>query len=88
MKARLGDIRRAIREEYLRGVPEFVLRQATEKYVEEVRQHIMKFILTSKSDTGIDQRAAMAAANEVLEELNEEAFNLLEEKLWAFLRKV
>lgn len=88
MRARLGEVRQLITEEYLRGVPEFVLRQTTEKYVEEVRRHILKFILAQKSDTGIDQRAAMAAANEVLEELNEEAFDLLEDKLWSFLRRV
>lgn len=88
MKARLGDVRKVIREEYLRGVPEFVLRQATEKYVEEIRRHILKFILTNKSDTGIDQRAAVAAANDVLETFEEKANDLLEDQLWSFLRRV
>ncbi len=88
MKARLGDVRNVIQEEYLRGVPEFILRQATERYVEEIRRHILKFILTSKSDTGIDQRAAVAAANDVLEQFEEKANDLLEDQLWSFLRRV
>jgi hypothetical protein len=88
MKTSLGNIRELIREEYLRGVPEFVLRQATQKYVEEIRTHVFKFILANKSQTGPDQRAAIAAANVVLEELEEKANDLLEDQLWSFLKQV
>jgi hypothetical protein len=88
MKVRLGDLRKAIHEEYLRGVPEFVLRQATEKYVDEVRQHIFRFILANKSGTEVDQRQAIAAANEILEQLEEKANDLLEDQLYQFIRRV
>lgn len=88
MRVRVGDLRKAIREEYLRGVPEFVLRQATEKYVQEIRQHIFRFILANKSAVEVDQRAAIAAANEVLEELEQKANDLLEDQLYQFIRKV
>lgn len=88
MKARLGDVRKAIREEYLRGVPEFALRQATRSYVEEVRQHVKRFVLMNKSQTTADQRYTIDLANQVLEELEEETFNLLEDKLWQFVRQV
>lgn len=88
MKVRLGDVRQLIREEFLRGIPEFVLRQATERYVDEIRQHINKFITVNKSENGIDQQNAMEAANSVLEDLQEESFNLLNDKLWTFIQQV
>jgi hypothetical protein len=88
MKVRIGDIRQMIHEEYLRGVPEYALRTATEKYVDEIRQHVFRFILANKSATGQDQRAAIAAANEVLEELEEKANDLLEDSLYRFIRQV
>lgn len=88
MKVRVGDLRKAIREEYLRGVPEFVLRQATTKYVEEIRQQLFRFILANKSNTGPDQREAIAAANTVLEDLEQKANDLLEDQLYQFIRRV
>lgn len=88
MKVRVGDLRKMIREEYLRGVPEYVLRQATEKYVDEIRQHIFRFILANKSATEIDQKGAIDAANEVLAELEEKANDLLEDSLFQFVRQV
>ena len=88
MKVRVGDLRKVIREEYLRGIPEFVLRQATTKYVDEIRQQMFRFILANKSTTGVDQRQAIAAANEVLEELESKANDLLEDQLYQFVRRV
>lgn len=88
MKVRVGDLRKTIREEYLRGVPEFVLRQATTKYVEEIRQQIFRFILANKSNTGPDQREAIAACNVVLEDLEQKANDLLEDQLYQFIRRV
>lgn len=88
MKVRVGDLRQMIREEYLRGVPEYVLREATQKYVNEIRQHIFRFIMAQKSQTEIDQKAAIAAANEVLAELEEKANGLLEDSLFQFVRQV
>jgi hypothetical protein len=88
LKVRLGDLKQVIREEYLRGVPEFVLRQATTKYVDEIRKHIFQFILANKSTTGVDQRESFAAANQVLEDLEEKANDLLEDQLFQFIRSV
>lgn len=88
MKVRVGDLRKMIREEYLRGVPEFALRQATTKYVAEIRQQIFRFILANKSQTEVDQRAAMQAADQVLTELEEKANDLLEDMLYQFVRQV
>jgi len=88
MKMTIDELRSLIREEYLQGVPEFVLRQATERYVDEIRQHIKRFIVVSKSRDATQQRESMTVANKVLEELEEEVHELLEAKLYQFVRQV
>ncbi len=88
MKLKVKDLRKTINEEFLRGIPEFILRQATSKYVDEVRQHIFRFILENKSVSKIEQRQSIAAANEVLEELEVKANELLEEQLFQFIKQV
>ena len=88
MRLRAGQLRRVIREEFLRGVPDWALRQASKDFTEEVRQYLKKFILMNKSETPADQREALAAANDVLDDLEEEAYELLSDKLYQFSRRV
>lgn len=83
----MSELRDLIREEYLTGVPEFALRQATKKYVDEVRRQIFKSILASKSHNAVDQRAAIATANQVVDELEEKVNELMDEQLWNFLQR-
>jgi hypothetical protein len=86
MKVRLGDLRHLVREEFLRGVPEFALREATRKYVEEVRQHVQRHIAATKR-TPVETREAIASANEVLHKFEEDANELLEGALWQYVQK-
>lgn len=88
MRVRLGDVRRTIREEFMRGVPEWALRQAVKEYVERIRQHVKTFVLANKSITSVGQREAIAVGNDVLDELEEETYDLLEDKLFQFVRRV
>jgi len=88
MKLKVKDLRKTISEEFLRGIPEFMLRQATTKYVDEIRQHVFKFILENKSTSKIEQRQSIAAANEVLKDLEDKANELLEEQLFQFIKQV
>jgi len=88
MKMRVDELRGVIREEYLRGVPEFVLRTATKKYVDEIRQHVARYIMANKSNTSADRREAIAAADDVLEDLESKVNDLLEDQLFAFARRV
>ena len=88
MKLTQEQLRELIKEEYLRGVPEYILRQATTKYVDDIRKQLFKYIMSNKSLTGQSQREALSAANEVLEDLEEKANDLLEEQLFEFMRKV
>ena len=82
----MGELRAVIREEMLRGVPEFVLRQATSRYVEEIRKNIFKHILLKKSFTEEQRREALIDAKITLEELEDELNDVLEDKLYSFTR--
>lgn len=86
MRVTLGELRAVIREEMLRGVPEFVLRQATTRYVEEIRKNIFKHILLKKSFTEEQRREALIDAKITLEELEDELNDVLEDKLYSFTR--
>jgi hypothetical protein len=88
MKMRIDELRSVIHEEMLRGIPEFVLRNVTKKYVDEVRQHVKRYIMINKSNTPADRREAIAAADSVLDDLEEKMNNLLEDQLYAFTRQV
>ena len=77
-----------VSEEYLRGVQEFEFREATTKYVDDIRKKIFRFIQANKSNTEVDTRQAQAAANEVLKDLEEKANDLLEDQLYQFIRRV
>ena len=86
MEINVTEIKRVIREEMLRGVPEFVLRQATIRYVEEIRKNIFKHILLKKSFTEEQRREALNDASITLEELEDELNDVLEDKLYSFPR--
>lgn len=86
MKIKLGDLRNVIREEYMRGVPEFVLQELTHTYVESVRKHIQKHIqMTQKSPA--ESREAIRIANETLKTLEDKANQLLEDSLWQYVQR-
>jgi hypothetical protein len=88
MKTTVGQLKNLINEEYLKGVPEFLLQQATEKYVAELRQHIKRYILVHKSESTADQREALAAADKVLYDLEEKTNKLMEDALFEWLRQI
>lgn len=89
MKLPLKRIRELIREEVLRGVPDFVLRQAANRFVGEIRQHMLKYISQIASDsTPGDRTNRLQAMNRTLIELEHEIHELLEEKLMDYLCQV
>lgn len=87
MKITVKQLKQVIREEYIRGVPEFVLRQATEKYVKEIRNQLFKHILLDRSKTQVEQKRAVSAANEALDQFENDTNASLEDVLWSFLQK-
>ncbi len=88
MKMTVDELRKIVREEYLRGVPEFVFREATKKYVDDVRKHVKTFILQNKSNDFIAQREAIDTMNDIMEKLEEEVNALLEDKLFTYVQNV
>jgi hypothetical protein len=88
VKTTVGELKRLLREEYLHGVPEWQLRQDTSEYVDKVRDRVKRYILINKSETGVDQREAIAAMNDVLDELEDKLYAVLEDGLYNFVRRV
>lgn len=86
MKVRLSEIRKLVQEEYLRGVPEFLLRDITKRYMESLRALMSRHIESTTKDSS-EARIAMDAANETLKSLEENVNQLLEDHLWEFVQK-
>lgn len=86
MKVKLGDVRKLVREEYLRGVPEFLLRDLTSRYMESLRNIVERHIQSTSKDP-IQMREKIEVANETLKDLEEGINRLVEEKLWSFTQR-
>jgi hypothetical protein len=83
------ELRDIIREEMMRGLPDFVLREATGEFIERLRGHLKRFVTSQPGNsTPQARREAYAAANRTLEELETEVHELLQEKLFTFLQTV
>jgi len=92
MKLKISDVRRAVKEvlneDYLHGVPEWQLRGDTTDFVNIIRKRIEKFILLNKSENGEDQRQAIKAMNDVCDELETKVYDVLDDQLFNFTRRV
>jgi hypothetical protein len=81
-------LRKIIREEFMRGIPDFALKQATEEFVDEIRRNMKRYILTNKSSNKQEQKHAFHAAEESLKSLEKKVNDLLDEHLYMFIRDV
>lgn len=81
----VGEFKQLIREEYMRGMQEFAVRTAAEKYAKEILQHIQRHVVLI-STTPSAQRNAMNVAHEVVDEMIEDVIELTKEKLWKYLQ--
>jgi hypothetical protein len=88
VKITVGELRHLIKEEYLHGVPEWALRQDTTDFVDRLKQRIKGYIMLQKSENPNDQREAIAAMNDVCEDLEEKVYDVLEDALFNFTRRV
>ena len=88
MKVKVGDLRHLIKEEYLNGVPEWQLREDTATYVNQIRDRIKQYIMLNKSNNGADQREAIRAMNDVCDEMELKLYDVLEDSLFNFVRRV
>ena len=72
--------------EDMRGVPEFVLREATRKFIDEIKQHIKKHVLMTSNSSAIE-REAFEDLNDKMNELEKEVNQLMEESLWMWTQR-
>lgn len=86
MNVSLSLVRQLIKEELLQGVPQFVIRSASETLVEALRNHIKKQIFSTKKE-GAAQRHAIAEANVVLEKLESDVNELVKQALWQYIQR-
>jgi hypothetical protein len=77
--------RKSLREDYARGIPDFVIVQIARDSSDSLRQHILRHIQQTNSNTEEYHRKVSAAA-EVLTKLEVDMKEMLEEKLSDFLR--
>lgn len=81
MKVRLGELRKIVREEYMRGVPDYILRDLSHKFIDGVRMHVSRYIAATQKDP-ISARRATDLTNKTLKELEDLVNQALEDKLW------
>lgn len=81
-----NEVRTVLSEDYARGIPDFALSQVSSDAVEGLKRHLKRHIQQVASDPA-RQRVMLAAANEVLEDLDVEIKKLLEDKLLSFIRR-
>jgi len=81
------EVESVLKEDYARGIPNFVLSQIASETTETLKMHLKRHIVQVASSPP-KQREMYAAANESLKEFEKELKELLEEKLSFFLRNV
>jgi len=85
INVKTGTVRRIIREEFIKGIPEFLLRNVTDECAERLKAYILKFI-QSRAQNSTHQRELIAAANETIAELKEKLYADVEDKLYSFIQ--
>lgn len=87
MKLSVADIRKIIREEYARGIPDFAISQIATDCAEDTKRQLVRFI-NQKSANPQQQRQLLSAANLVTKDLEKEIKEKIEEKLLDFLQRI
>ena len=82
----MRDLRKIIKEELLRGIPEFVIRQASEDCVNRIKQHIKRFVQT-KAQNPTHARELLMISQRITDEMEDEIFKLVQDKLWQFIQQ-
>lgn len=88
MKIKFGELRCMIREECLHGVPEWQLREDAKEFVDRIRTRITNYVLLNKSQAPVERQEAIAAMNDVCDQLEQKVYEVLEDKLFAFTLRV
>lgn len=88
VKIRLVDLKKIVNEEYVKGIPDFLLRDESKKFIDNIRQLVRRSIDQHHSNDPETRQEALQAAEESLNSLELEVHDLLEVKLWRYLSQV
>lgn len=88
VKIRIADLKKLLKEDYVQGIPDFLLRDESKKFVDNIRQLVRRSIDQHHSSDPEVRQEALQAAEESLNSLELEVHELLQSKLWRYLSQV
>lgn len=86
MKLSLSTLKRIIREELLRGSPDFIFEDFAAELAEKVRKEFEKY-LQANSATSSQSQELREAAQIAFDDLKKEVYELIQEKIKIVLNK-
>jgi len=78
------ELRRLVREEYARGIPDFVTSNAASNCTEEMKRHLVRYVQQKAADPKM-QRELLGRANASLDEMEKEIKEVIEKHMLAFV---
>ena len=82
-KLSVGQLRKLVREEYARGVPDFVTSNAASNCAEEMKRHLIRYVQQNSADPSTSQRLMKLAALH-LENMEEDIKKVIENHMLLF----
>lgn len=86
-KITIGELRRLVREEYARGIPDWTTSNAASNCVEEMKRHLVRYVQQKAADPKT-QRDLLIRANVSLEEMEKEIKEVIEKHMMTFIYNV
>lgn len=83
-KISIKDLRRLVREEYARGIPDFVTSNAASNCSEEMKRHLVRYVQQKAADPRT-QRELLGRANSSLDEMEKEIKEVIEKHMMQFI---
>jgi hypothetical protein len=86
MKLTKDVLKQLIKEEYMRGVPEFMVREVVEDCIAKLDGHIKRYIQI-RAGSPTQANDLHENANQMFEDLKKEMFDLIESHMYTFMQK-
>lgn len=83
-KLSVQQLRKLVREEYARGIPDFVTSTAASNCAEEMKRHLVRYVQQKAADPRA-QRELLARANSSLEDMEKEIKEVIEKHMLDFI---
>jgi hypothetical protein len=86
-KLKVSELRKLVREEYARGIPDFVTTNAASNCAEEMKRHLVRYVQQKAADPRT-QRELLGRANSALEDMEKEIKEVIEKHMMSFIYNV